>query len=154
MNRLTECARNRDGKPFYRFSAESGIDIRCRYCVGIERAIDKLGAYEDTGLEPEDIRTLQEEHDFYSKEDAPASKRLIELALAAKEGRCVVLPCKIGDTVMLDAEILGCSLGSMPYTVKGISIELVADWASATQHRTVSLETIKVALSQKGADHK
>jgi len=50
--------------------------------------------------------------------------------------------------------INGVNNGAMPYTVKGISIELVADWASATQHRTVSLGTIKVALSQKGADQK
>jgi hypothetical protein len=48
---------------------------------------NRLAAYEDTGLEPEEIRVLQEEHDFYSKEDALASQRLIELVTADKEGR-------------------------------------------------------------------
>lgn len=40
--------------------------------------VDRLGAYEDTGLTPE---------------------RCAELAKADKDGRLVVLPCKVGDTV-------------------------------------------------------
>ena len=64
----------------------------------IQEALLRLAAYEDTGLTPKEIRVLQEEHDFYNKEDAPASQRLVELALADKEGRCVVLPeTDIGD---------------------------------------------------------
>lgn len=63
---------------------------------------DRLAAYEDTGLEPEDYKRI-----FY--EDAilklasqclgltPA--RLRELAQAERDGRLVVLPCNVGDTV-------------------------------------------------------
>ena len=148
MSRLTECCPN-NGKPFYRFSKESGIEVRYRYCIGIERAIDRLAAYENTGLEPEEIRVLQEEHEFYNKEDVPTSQRLIELAIADKEGRCVVLPCKEGDTLMLDAEVMGCRIGRMPYTVKGISLELFADWGNTTQHRTISLKAAESALTHK-----
>lgn len=61
MSRLTEYCPN-NGKPFYRFTKESKIEIRYRYCVGIERAIERLAAYENTGLEPEEIRALQDEH--------------------------------------------------------------------------------------------
>jgi len=68
------------------------------------RIYNRLAAYENTGLEPEEIRVLQEEHEFYNKEDVPTSQRLIELAIADKEGRCVVLPCKEGDTVILEHE--------------------------------------------------
>lgn len=66
-----------------------------------------LAAYEDTGLEPEEIEQLKGEA-FGLKVDkqeleqyrALASvDRLRELAQADKEGRCVVLPCKIGDIV-------------------------------------------------------
>lgn len=59
MNRLTERCLNEEGKPFYRFTEDSGIEIRYRYCVGIERAIVRLGFYEDAGLEPEEIRALK-----------------------------------------------------------------------------------------------
>ena len=59
MNRLTERCLNEEGKPFYRFTEDSGIEIRYRYCVGLERAIVRLGFYEDAGLEPEEIRALK-----------------------------------------------------------------------------------------------
>ena len=61
MNRLTERCLNEEGKPFYRFTEDSGIgiEIRYRYCVGLERAIVRLGFYEDAGLEPEEIRDLK-----------------------------------------------------------------------------------------------
>ena len=54
-------------------------------------AVDRLAAYEDTGLEPDEIKVLQEYHDLHTADDAEASRRLIELARADREGRCVVL---------------------------------------------------------------
>ena len=53
-------------------------------------AVDRLAAYENTGLEPEDI--LGDEYDL---------ERLRELAQADKDGRCVVLPVKPGGMVQL-----------------------------------------------------
>ena len=53
-------------------------------------AVDRLAAYEDTGLEPDEIKVLQEYHDLHTADDAEASRRLIELAQADREGRCVV----------------------------------------------------------------
>ena len=47
-------------------------------CVRIRGALIKLSRYEDTGLTPE---------------------RCAELAAADRDGRVVVLPCKVGDTV-------------------------------------------------------
>lgn len=60
-----------------------------------ESVMLRLAAYEDTGLTPEEITTLQELHDFYNSKDCLASRRLVELALADKDGRLVVLPCKV-----------------------------------------------------------
>lgn len=71
---------------------------------------DRLAAYEDTGLEPEEIERIL---DSYVRgmtlrtENAQRLEiikeipivRLRELAQAEKEGRIVVLPCKVGDTV-------------------------------------------------------
>ena len=64
-------------------------------------AVDRLAAYEETGLEPEQIRTvLDDAAREFAEYDAMAPKeRLRELAQADREGRCVVLPCKIGDTL-------------------------------------------------------
>ena len=61
-------------------------------------------AYEDTGLEPEAGETVKfalcAKHmgDLETLNNTPIS-RLVELAEADKDGRVVVLPCKVGDTV-------------------------------------------------------
>jgi hypothetical protein len=62
----------------------------------------RLKDYEDTGLEPEAIETvklaLAAKHmvDLETLNDTPIS-RLVELAAADKDGRVVVLPCKVGE---------------------------------------------------------
>lgn len=67
-------------------------------------AIDRLAAYEDTGLEPEEVmqtklaligKVLAEIKEF----EGVSLDRMIELAQAEKDGRLVVLPCKVGDQV-------------------------------------------------------
>ena len=67
-------------------------------------AVQRLAAYEDTGLEPEAVEHLKlasmgkaiaEIKEF----DGLPIDRLRELARADKDGRCVVLPCNVGDTV-------------------------------------------------------
>lgn len=65
---------------------------------------ERLKAYEDTGLDPEAVETVKlalcAKHmvDLETLNNTPIS-RLVELAEADKDGRCVVLPCKVGDTV-------------------------------------------------------
>ena len=65
---------------------------------------ERLKAYEDTGLEPEAIETvklaLTAKHmvDLETLNNTPIS-RLVELAEADKDGRVVVLPCKVCETV-------------------------------------------------------
>ena len=64
--------------------------------------IDRLAAYEDTGLEPEDFKRAFNKAAVLKLAGQALGitpDRLRELAQADKEGRCVVLPCKIGDTV-------------------------------------------------------
>lgn len=62
--------------------------------------IYRLAAYEDTGLEPEEIKTMIDASmekaiaEIKEFEGIPID-RLRELAEADKEGRCVVLPCKV-----------------------------------------------------------
>lgn len=70
-----------------------------------EHAMDfywRLKAYEDTGLTPQEVLSMKFE--WCTMMDALNSigggyTRLRDLAEADKEGRTVVLPCKVGDTV-------------------------------------------------------
>lgn len=61
----------------------------------------RLGAYEDTGLTPGEVKSMQEEH-FSGLEMAKLHSALMELKKyqeADRADRLVVLPCKVGDTV-------------------------------------------------------
>ena len=65
---------------------------------------DRLAAYEDTGLTPErcaEFARADAEGRYIVMRDAEQEgvARLRELAEADKDGRLVVLPCKVGDTV-------------------------------------------------------
>lgn len=57
---------------------------------------EKLKAYEDTGLTPEEVNDVMAKAKLASAFGV-AAERLRELAEADKAGRLVVLPCKVGD---------------------------------------------------------
>lgn len=65
----------------------------------------RLAAYENTGFEPEEVTALGKLFDYALKESKTLTEQLTllkhirELAEADKDGRVVVLPCKVGDTV-------------------------------------------------------
>lgn len=66
--------------------------------------VDRLAAYEDTGLTPErcaEFARADAEGRYIVMRDAEQEgvARIRELAEADKDGRVVVLPCKVGDTV-------------------------------------------------------
>ena len=78
----------------------------CECCTELDRIVNRLGAYEDTGLTPEqcaEYAKADREGRYIVLRDAEQEgiKRLRELAEADKEGRIVVLPCKVGDTVYM-----------------------------------------------------
>lgn len=66
--------------------------------------VDRLAAYEDTGLYPESVEELKLSmmgkaiSEITEFEGLPID-RIRELAEADKDGRVVVLPCKVGDKV-------------------------------------------------------
>ena len=66
--------------------------------------VDRLAAYEDTGLTPEEIKAPFTEDtmiNLAAQALGVEPSRLRELAEADKDGRVVVLPCKVGDTVWI-----------------------------------------------------
>lgn len=88
----------------------------------------RLAAYEDTGLEPEEIRdflpTLKE-----WRQNMGALRHVHELVTAEAEGRLVVLPCKVGDTVYTNIAMSGWHLRSRnrPYSAKVVFIGINAN---------------------------
>ena len=81
--------------------------------------VERLAAYEDTGLTPEmcaNYKTFEDE--AISK--GVTFKRIVALMEADKDGRLVVLPCKVGDTLY---EVTGRKTIS-EYRVKAIRVEL------------------------------
>lgn len=92
------------------------------------KAVDRLAAYEDTGLEPEEIEQLKGEA-FGLRVDKQELEqyralgpidRLRELAQADREGRCVVLPVKLHDKLYyVDKE-----------QVRETEVESIHNWTS------------------------
>ena len=112
MERLTY--QDKDGGifcPWERNSANGSYDIWDE--EGLIQQINRLAAYEDTGLTPEEIERVV---DAYGRghtlrtESAERleivreikTDRLRELAKAEKDGRLEVLPCKVGDHILAD----------------------------------------------------
>ena len=66
--------------------------------------------YEDTRLSPLAVRQAMEVEDGLN-EDGSSIARVLELLKADKEGRVVVLPCKVGDTVYMIERIFDIDNG-------------------------------------------
>lgn len=99
------------------------VDCTALYCRN--RLKDRLAAYEDTGLTPErcaEFARADAEGRYIVMRDAEQEgvARLRELAEADKDGRLVVLPCKVGDRLY---EVTGRKTISV-YKVRAIRVEL------------------------------
>lgn len=80
------------------------VDCTALYCRN--RLKDRLAAYEDRECAPEEVLPKDKADEIALKlmrladlESLCSYTRLRELAEADKDGRLVVLPCKVGDTV-------------------------------------------------------
>lgn len=114
MERLTEWNGGQTRHAYYpRCFKEPcyGSGCKIKDCPFETAVCERLAAYEDTGLEPEAVETvkivLAAKHmvDLETLNNTPIS-RLVELAEADKDGRVVVLPCKVGQRVfaLLDTD--------------------------------------------------
>ena len=75
---------------------------------------ERLKAYEDIGLTPEEIKAPFTEDtmiNLAAQALGVEADRLRELAEADKDGRVVVLPCKVGDTVYMIERIFDIDNG-------------------------------------------
>lgn len=96
----------------------SGCKIKdCPFEIAV---CERLAAYEDTGLTPKEVTALGELFDYALKESKTLTEQLTllhhirELAEADKDGRVVVLPCKVGQRVFalmdMDKHISECEV--------------------------------------------
>lgn len=79
--------------------------------------LDRLAEHEDTGLSPEKVSWMKEVVEAVFDNDTSRIERAHNLHVADKEGRCVVLPCKVGDKLyrVFAGEIFEHRVGSMKY---------------------------------------
>jgi hypothetical protein len=125
MERLTE--KHYLGTDHYvTCSGNCNVDMNCIECPSFDRLVERLAAYEDTGLTPEDCARATEIDDILLDEYYP-SGRMRELIKADKAGRLEVLPCRVGDKLY---EVTGRKTISV-YRVKAVRVELFGlfiDW--------------------------
>ena len=106
MERLTK---RENGNAYYPRCFEEpccGMGFCTEDCEFNDETCERLAAYEDTGLEPEEVLPKDKADEIALKlmrladlESLCSYTRLRELAEADKGGRLVVLPCKVGDVV-------------------------------------------------------
>ena len=105
MERLTEWNGGQTRHAYYPRCFEEpcyGSGCKIKDCSFEAAVCERLAAYEDTGIEPEEVETvklaLAAKHmvDLETLNNTTIS-RLVELAEADKDGRVVVLPCRKGD---------------------------------------------------------
>ena len=95
MERLTE--KHYLGTDHYmKCSGNCNVDMDCIDCPSFDCMVERLAAYEDTGLTPKEFAAywvfIQ---DLIGDQKASeALSHLLHLAQADKDGRLVVLPCK------------------------------------------------------------
>jgi hypothetical protein len=97
MNRLTK--RNSNGGAYMAIAdhlskRDQELEGSKTALEGILAIFQKLAAYEDTGLEPQDVLSSDEMKKINIK-----LGQLIDYINLEEQGRSIKLPCKVGDTV-------------------------------------------------------
>lgn len=132
MDRLTEKSHWPDGHwmiPLVRCTDESGNMLQDGQYVP-QAVIDRLAAYEDTGLTPEEIRKSDEmlrafiEHNK-TTEYPRTLDWLLNICKAESEGRLIVLPCSLGTTVYRIHRVFGeSSISEEGFTLSALDKDM------------------------------
>ena len=85
---------------YMKCSEDCNVDMDCVDCPAFDKLIERLAAYEDTGLTPEEIKAPFTEDtmiNLAAQALGVEPSRLREIAEAEKDRRLVVMPCKVGE---------------------------------------------------------
>ena len=109
MERLTEWNDEQTRHAYYPRCFEEpcyGGGCKINDCPFETAVCDRLAAYEDTGLSPEKVSWMKEVVEAAFDNDTSRIERAHNLHVADKEGRVIVLPCKVGQRVfaLLDTD--------------------------------------------------
>lgn len=113
-------------------------EVKCPYDTDCsqKQVWERLKAYEDTGLTPEEIKAPFTEDamiNLAAQALGVEPSRLRELAVADKDGRCVVLPCKVGER-WTDEDGRAVRITSVIVSIEpfGMNINIYFDYEDAT----------------------
>lgn len=112
---------------YMKCSEDCNVDMDCVDCPAFDKLIERLAAYEDTGLTPEEIKAPLTEDamiNLAAQALGVEPSRLRKLAEADKDGRVLILPCKVGDTVWLSKMFYTRPKKPVPVTVDAIRIDV------------------------------
>ena len=110
MERLTEWNDEQTRHAYYPRCLEEpcyGGGCKINDCPFETAVCDRLAAYEDTGLSPEKVSWMKEVVEAAFDNDTSRIERAHNLHVADKEGRVIVLPCKVGDTIYAIVQVFG-----------------------------------------------
>lgn len=121
--------------------------------------VERLAAYEDTGLSPKGLEHAAEIENGLNS-DGYSIARMVELMNADKDGRVVVLPCKVGDKLyrVFDGNISEHEVQNMKYFARQgrLGIDMTPFFPDAGRFigKTVFLtrEEAEAALEAKSND--
>lgn len=110
----------------------------------IQRLCNRLTAYEDSGLEPEEIKKHEAAYnECLTRTYGPFKQKISQWLQAEQDGRLVVLPCKVGDTVWVVF-----SNGLRPYVVDRLYV--MADSKVMVRMRHMLTETLRISGDEFG----
>lgn len=82
--------------PGYRYHDDEFMDS------GVAKFFNRLSAYEDTGLEPEEIKNHEAAYnECLTRTYGPFKQKISQWLQAEQAARLVVLPCKVGDSIYI-----------------------------------------------------
>ena len=104
-------------------------EIPCPYngACSQRKVWERLKAYEDTHMMPSDVTSMRMDMAIIAALfNGVDVDRMKELAEADKDGRLVVLPCKVGDTVYRIFNPLSCEPVISAHTL--MSVDYIVRW--------------------------
>lgn len=136
MERLTEWNDEQTRHAYYPRCFEEpcyGGGCKINDCPFETAVCDRLAAYEDTGLSPEKVAWMKEVVEAAFDNDTSRIERAHNLHVADKEGRVVVLPCKVGER-WTDEDGRAVRITAVIVSIEpfGMNINIYFDYEDAT----------------------